>query len=83
VSRARATVVLPITAVALFGLSTLTSTTRFCLLTTYMMPVGGGSGLFNSPDTGTAMASVAPNRRRSAAGVRTIPTCSIIRSAHA
>jgi EmrB/QacA subfamily drug resistance transporter len=71
-SRALATAGLLITAVALFGLSTVTSTTPFWLLALYMVLMGGGSGLFNSPNTNTVMSSVAPNQRGIAAGVRTM-----------
>lgn len=71
-SRALATGGLLITAVALFGLSTVTSTTPFWLLAVYMILMGGGSGLFNSPNTNTIMSSVAQNQRGIAAGVRTM-----------
>ena len=71
-SRALATAGLLVTAVALYGLSTVTSTTPFWLLALYMVLMGGGSGLFNSPNTNTVMSSVAPNQRGIAAGVRTM-----------
>lgn len=71
-SRALATAGLLITAVALLGLSTVTSATPFWLLALYMVLMGGGSGLFNSPNTNTVMSSVAPNQRGIAAGVRTM-----------
>src|SRR5690348_2591528 len=71
-SRALATAGLLITAVALFGLSTVTSATPFWLLAVYMILMGGGSGLFNSPNTNTIMSSVAQNQRGIAAGVRTM-----------
>jgi EmrB/QacA subfamily drug resistance transporter len=71
-SRALATAGLLITAVALFGLSTVTSATPFWLLAIYMVLMGGGSGLFNSPNTNTVMSGVAPNQRGIAAGVRTM-----------
>jgi MFS family permease len=71
-SRALATAGLLITAVALFGLSTVTSATPFWLLSIYMVLMGGGSGLFNSPNTNTVMSAVAPNQRGIAAGVRTM-----------
>jgi MFS family permease len=71
-SRVLATAGLLVTAVALFGLSTVTSTTPFWLLALYMVLMGGGSGLFNSPNTNTIMSSVAPTQRGTAAGVRTM-----------
>ncbi|HLJ80755.1 MAG TPA: hypothetical protein VKT52_04645, partial [Ktedonobacterales bacterium] len=37
-----------------------------------MLIVGGGSGLFNSPNTSAIMASVRPNQRGIAAGTRTM-----------
>jgi len=71
-SRMLATVGLLVSAVSLYGLSTVTSTTPFWLLSLYMLLMGGGSGLFNSPNTNTIMSTVQPNQRGIAAGVRTM-----------
>lgn len=71
-SRVLATSGLLISAVGLFGLSTVTSTTPYWLLSVYMALMGGGSGLFNSPNTNTIMSAVPASRRGVAAGVRTM-----------
>ena len=56
----------------LLGLSTGVSTTPFWLIAAYMVLMGGGSGLFNSPNVNAMMSSVSPRQRGSAAGVNTM-----------
>jgi EmrB/QacA subfamily drug resistance transporter len=68
-SRVLAPVGLGISAVGLFGLSTVTPSTPYWLLALYMALMGGGSGLFVSPNTNAIMSSVPPQRRGAAAGI--------------
>jgi EmrB/QacA subfamily drug resistance transporter len=68
-SRVLAPVGLGISAVGLLGLSTVTPSTPYWLLALYMALMGGGSGLFVSPNTNAIMSSVLPERRGAAAGI--------------
>ena len=68
-SRVLAPVGLGISAVGLLGLSTVTPSTPYWLLALYMALMGGGSGLFVSPNTNAIMSSVPPQRRGAAAGI--------------
>jgi len=68
-SRVLAPVGLGISAVGLLGLSTVTPSTPYWLLALYMALMGGGSGLFVSPNTNAIMSSVPPERRGAAAGI--------------
>lgn len=68
-SRVLAPVGLGISAVGLLGLSTVTPSTPYWLLALYMALMGGGSGLFVSPNTNAIMSSVLPQRRGAAAGI--------------
>jgi EmrB/QacA subfamily drug resistance transporter len=68
-SRGLATLGLLVSAVGLLGMSMLTSSTPYWLLALYMALMGGGSGLFASPNTNAIMTSVPPERRGVAAGV--------------
>jgi MFS family permease len=67
-SRELATAGLLISALALLGLSTVVSTTPYWLLALYQALMGGGSGLFASPNTNAIMSSVVPEKRGTAAG---------------
>jgi EmrB/QacA subfamily drug resistance transporter len=67
-SRGLATLGLIISAVGLLGLSTIVSTTPYWLLALYMVIMGGGSGLFGSPNMNAIMSSVQPGQRGIAAG---------------
>ena len=58
-----------ISAVGLLGLATITTDTPYWYLAVLMALMGGGSGLFSSPNTNALMSSVAPHQRGSAAGV--------------
>ena len=60
---------LGISAIGLLGLSTVVPTTPFWLLSLYMILMGGGSGLFASPNTNAIMSSVEPHTRGAAAGI--------------
>jgi MFS family permease len=68
-SRGLATAGLLISAVGLAGLATVVSSTHYWVLALYMALMGGGSGLFASPNTNAIMSSVVPEKRGSAAGI--------------
>jgi len=68
-SRLLAPIGLAITALGLFGLTTISPTTPYWLLSVYMVLMGGGSGFFTSPNTNAIMSSVRPNMRGAAAGI--------------
>ncbi len=61
-------------AAALIGLSTVVSTTPYLVLAAYMVLMGGGSGLFFSPNTNEIMSAVKPHKRGSASGIRAMLT---------
>jgi MFS family permease len=67
-SRALTTLGLMVSAVGLLGLSTIESTTSYWILALYMALMGGGSGLFGSPNTNAIMTSVRPDQRGVASG---------------
>lgn len=60
---------LGISALGLLGLSTVSPATPFWLLSLFMILMGGGSGLFASPNTNAIMSSVEPHTRGAAAGI--------------
>src|SRR5450755_252665 len=68
-SRLLAPIGLAITVLGLFGLTTISPTTPYWLLSVYMVLMGGGSGFFTSPNTNAIMSSVRPNMRGAAAGI--------------
>lgn len=68
-SRLLAPIGLAITALGLFGLTTISPTTPYWLLSIYMVLMGGGSGFFTSPNTNAIMSFVRPNMRGAAAGI--------------
>ena len=68
-SRLLAPIGLAITALGLFGLTMISPTTPYWLLSIYMVLMGGGSGFFTSPNTNAIMSSVRPNMRGAAAGI--------------
>lgn len=68
-SRLLAPIGLGITALGLFGLTTITQFTPYWLLALYMALMGGGSGLFVSPNTNAIMSSVEPHTRGAASGI--------------
>ena len=56
----------------LFGLSTVTSTSPFWVIAVYMVLMGGGSGLFSSPNVNALMSTVPPRQRGTASGINTM-----------
>ncbi|MBE3565873.1 MAG: MFS transporter [Thermogemmatispora sp.] len=60
---------LAVSALGLLGLTTITPTTPFWLLSLYMAMMGGGSGFFVSPNTNAIMSSVPPHQRGAASGL--------------
>jgi EmrB/QacA subfamily drug resistance transporter len=71
-SRGLSTVGLIVSALGLFGLATVTADTPYWTLVIFMVLMGGGSGLFGSPNTNAIMSSVTPERRGIAAATRTM-----------
>jgi MFS family permease len=67
-SRGLATAGLLVSAIGLAGLSTVVSTTPYWILAMFMALMGGGSGLFASPNMNAIMSSVQPGQRGIAAG---------------
>ncbi len=67
-SRGLATAGLLVSALGLLGLTTVVSTTSYWWLALYMILMGGGSGLFASPNTNSIMSSVPPEKRGIASG---------------
>jgi MFS family permease len=68
-SRGLATAGLLISGVGLLGLATVSSGTPYWQLALYQALMGGGSGLFASPNSNAVMSSVVPEKRGSAAGI--------------
>src|SRR5512136_546302 len=71
-SRELATAGLLISGIGLLGLATVRSSTPYWLLALYQALMGGGSGLFASPNTNAIMSSVVPEKRGIAAGVNSM-----------
>ncbi len=71
-SRTLATVGLLVSAVGLFGLSTVVTATPYWVLAVYMMLMGAGSGLFTSPNVNALMSTVPPRQRGIASGINTM-----------
>jgi MFS family permease len=68
-SRKLATAGLLVSAIGLLGLATVVSATSYWWLALYMILMGGGSGLFASPNTNAIMSSVPPEKRGMASGI--------------
>jgi EmrB/QacA subfamily drug resistance transporter len=68
-SRGLATAGLLISGIGLLGLATVVSSTPYWQLALYQALMGGGSGLFASPNTNAIMSSVVPEKRGTAAGI--------------
>ena len=64
-----ATAGLLISGIGLLGLATVVSSTPYWQLALYQALMGGGSGLFASPNTNAIMSSVVPEKRGTAAGI--------------
>jgi EmrB/QacA subfamily drug resistance transporter len=71
-ARGLGTLGLAVAALGLLGLSTVTDQSPFWQLALWMAVMGGGSGLFNSPNTNVIMTAVRSDQRGMAAGVRTM-----------
>ncbi len=71
-SRMLASLGLVVSAIGLAGMAFIQIETPYWFIATMMLLVGGGSGLFNSPNTSAIMASVRPGQRGVAAGTRTM-----------
>jgi EmrB/QacA subfamily drug resistance transporter len=69
-ARYLATAGLLVSAGGLLGLTTVVSTTPYWVLAVYMALMGGGSGLFASPNMNAIMSAVKPTERGIASGVR-------------
>ena len=61
-----------VSAVGLLGLSTVVATTPYWLIALYMVLMGGGSGLFTSPNVNALMSTVPPRQRGTASGISTM-----------
>jgi EmrB/QacA subfamily drug resistance transporter len=71
-SRALAALGMVVSALALAGMTTLGVHSAYWQSTLWLLVVGIGSGMFNSPNTAAMMGSVPPYRRGIAAGARTM-----------
>jgi EmrB/QacA subfamily drug resistance transporter len=71
-SRALAAAGMLLSAVGLAGMTTLSVGSPYLQSGLWLMVVGVGSGMFNSPNTAAMMGSVPPQRRGIAAGARTL-----------
>ncbi len=69
-SRGLGTAGLVISALGLAGLSWVTNESSYWLIAFWMVVIGAGAGLFNSPNTNVIMTSVRPDQRGMAAGIR-------------
>jgi MFS family permease len=71
-SRVLATGGLLVSSVGLLGLSTVVATSPYWVLAVYMALMGGGSGLFTSPNVNALMSTVPPRQRGTASGINTM-----------
>ncbi len=69
-SRLLATVGMVVTAIGLVGLTTIQVDTPIWQLAVWQLIIGGGSGLFNSPNTSAVMGAVPADKRGMGAGAR-------------
>src|SRR4051812_23520543 len=69
-SRTMASLGMVVTAVGLAAMTTLQPESSYVASATWLMLVGIGSGMFNSPNTAAMMGTVPPRRRGIAAGTR-------------
>ena len=67
-SRGLATTGLLVSAIGLLGLATVVGITPYWRIALFMILMGGGSGLFASPNTNAIMSSVPPEKRGIASG---------------
>jgi EmrB/QacA subfamily drug resistance transporter len=73
-SRLLATAGMVVTAIGLFGLTTLTVDTPYAVLALWQLVIGAGSGLFASPNASAVMGVVPPKQRGAGAGTRMMLT---------
>jgi len=71
-SRTLAALGMLVSAIGLAGMTTLGVHTPYWQSGLWLLIVGAGSGMFNSPNTAAMMGTVAPDRRGIAAGARTL-----------
>jgi EmrB/QacA subfamily drug resistance transporter len=71
-ARYLATAGLLVSAVGLLGLCTVVSATPYWVLAVWMALMGGGSGLFASPNMNAIMSAVKPSERGIASGIRSM-----------
>jgi EmrB/QacA subfamily drug resistance transporter len=71
-SRVLATAGLLVSAVGLLVLSTVVATTPYWIIAAYMVLMGGGSGLFTSPNVNALMSTVPARQRGTASGINTM-----------
>jgi len=69
-ARGLGTAGLIVSALGLAGLSLVTDRSPYWLIALWMVVIGAGAGLFNSPNTNVIMTSVRPEQRGMAAGIR-------------
>jgi EmrB/QacA subfamily drug resistance transporter len=73
-SRLLATAGMVVTAIGLFGLTSLTVDTPYAVLALWQLVIGAGSGLFASPNASAVMGVVPPKQRGAGAGTRMMLT---------
>jgi EmrB/QacA subfamily drug resistance transporter len=71
-ARLISTIGMLVTAAGLLGMTTIHVNTPYWEIALWMIVVGAGSGLFNSPNTRAIMSSVPPEKRGVASGARTL-----------
>jgi len=71
-SRVLSTLGLLVSAAGLLGLTTIVASTPYWVLAVYMILMGGGSGLFSSPNVNALMSTVAARQRGSASGINVL-----------
>jgi len=71
-ARGLATLGLGVSAVGLLGLATIGVATPYWQIAVFMVLMGGGSGLFSSPNTNALMSAVPQHQRGSASGIYTM-----------
>src|SRR5438132_551619 len=71
-SRLLSTLGLLVSAAGLLGLTTIVASTPYWVLAVYMILMGGGSGLFSSPNVNALMSTVAARQRGSASGINVL-----------
>jgi MFS family permease len=71
-SRVLSTLGLLVSAAGLLGLTTIVASTPYSVLAVYMILMGGGSGLFSSPNVNALMSTVPPRQRGSASGINVL-----------